>query len=175
MPKPRRHRAAFLISVLLWVGAMSIRTHIPASAHAELIAADPEPGAQLADSPQAIRLTFSEPIAARSRILLFDESFQPVEDLTAQFDQANPAEVYAPLPELEPGTYTVQWSAVAEDGHELEGAYSFSVGLITPAPAVPVEAAQESGGGVAWWLIGLLALAVGLSFLFAMLRRRSRV
>lgn len=123
----------------------------PAGAHAELVAAEPAAGAALSASPAEIRLTFNEPVTPDSQIVLYGEGFQPIPGLAAQLEPANPAEVYAAVPELAPGGYTVQWTAVSADGHEISGSYSFSVGapFTETRPAFP------------WWqtaAIGALVL-----------------
>lgn len=149
------------------------------AAHAELLSANPAPGAQLAESPAEIRLTFSEPVAGTSSIVLLTADFQAVEGLVGQFSADRPQEIYTPLPELAPGVYTVQWTAASDDGHEISGTYSFSVGLVTPgaatvAPAAAAATEPGSNNAVGWWLGGLLAVAVGAPLLIVALRRARR-
>jgi methionine-rich copper-binding protein CopC len=100
----------------------------PALAHSELTNSHPAPGAQLAESPVEIQLTFSEPVTAESRIVVLAGDFQAIGGIEAQVDALNPAVVRAPLPVLGPGVYTVQWTATSGDGHEISGSYTFSVG-----------------------------------------------
>jgi methionine-rich copper-binding protein CopC len=133
-----------------------------------LIDSRPAPGAQLAEPPAEIRLTFSEPPGAQSQILLMAEGFQPVEGITAQVDPVQSEQVFASLPPLEPGNYTVQWSAVSEDGHEISGSYSFSI----------AATAAESRGLFTmltdqWpFLLALLVLVVGAPLVVRAARRR---
>lgn len=141
-------------------------------AHAELVAARPEPGAQLADAPAEVRLTFSEPIAAQSSIVVLGEGFEPVPGLVPQLDANQPAEVYTPLPPLEPGSYTVQWSAVSQDGHEISGSYAFTVGEADSV--VPVTVQSLIGDNITRWLLGLAAVAPVIPFIIAWYRRRAR-
>ncbi len=151
-----------------------------ASAHSELVAAEPAPGAQLAQSPAEIRLTFSEPVAASSQIVVMGENFQQVEGLVPQFNPEQPQVVYTPLPPLAEGVYTVQWVAASNDGHEISGSYSFSVtsaasgsatGVVTPAPMVAENPPTPRS---AWWLGVIGILAVGLPLAFLGLRRVAR-
>lgn len=142
------------------------------SAHAELVNARPEPGAQLADAPAEVRLTFNEPVAAQSSILVLGEGFEPVPGLVPQLNANRPEEVYTPLPPLEPGTYTVQWSAVSQDGHEISGSYSFSVGEGNGS-AFSIRRAF-SGRGLIRWLLGLAAVALVLPFVIFWYRRNRR-
>ncbi len=149
--------------------------------HGDLVAAEPAPGAQLAESPAEIRLTFNEPVGSASRITLMGENFEPVEGLVPQFNPAEPGQLYTPLPTLTPGVYTVQWVSASADGHEISGSYSFSVGLVTPdAPGDESggEGAEQTvsrtGVGVNWWVLGLAALAVLLPVGLVALRRGKR-
>ena len=159
-------RGAVLLFACLALALVAVG---PAAAHAELVSASPAPGAQLAESPAEIRLTFSEPVATTSAIVLLAEGFQPVEGLVGQFDADRPQEIFVPLPELAPGVYTVQWTAASDDGHEISGAYSFSVGLVTPEAAAAPTA--PGAGRAGWWLGALVALAVAAPLLVVVLRR----
>ena len=48
--------------------------------------------------------------------------------MTTVHDSAEPTIIYAPLEQsLQSGSYTVQWTAVSEDGHEITGSYQFKV------------------------------------------------
>lgn len=140
-----------------------------AAAHTELTQSDPAPGAQLAESPAEIRLTFSEPAGARSQIVLLAEGFQAVAGVTARMDPARPEQVYAPLPPLAPGDYTVQWSATAEDGHEISGSYSFSVAATAAESRGPFAFVSDQ-----WpWLLALVAIAVGAPLVIRASRKRA--
>jgi hypothetical protein len=121
-------------------------------AHADLLAAMPAPGSLVSNPVGQIQLTFSEPVAAESEILLFGDDFQPVAGVVAQLDSADPAMMVAAVPELEAGMYTVQWTAVSSDGHSISGSYAFRVSA-TSLPIVPRQL----------WLLG-----VGLLFISAM-------
>lgn len=96
-------------------------------AHTDLLTADPVPGAQLSRSPQEIRLTFGEPNDPLSRITLFAPGFRTIPGVATTVNPAEPEQLIATLPPLEPDTYTVQWMAVATDKHSVRGSYAFSV------------------------------------------------
>ena len=148
----------------------------PAAAHSDLVAAEPAPGTQLGESPAEIRLTFSEPVAATSQIVVMGENFEQVSGLVPQFSPERPQEVYTPLPVLEPGVYTVQWVASSSDGHEISGSYSFSVGLGTPDAAGVIESTNVSptNSRSGWWLGALGLAAVGLPLILLICRRANR-
>jgi hypothetical protein len=65
---------------------------------------------------------------------------------------------------LEPGTYTVEWTAISLDTHSVSGSYPFTV-----APRVP--AAPNSTAIIAGFVS---ILAGGLAVLIWYLNRRSR-
>lgn len=157
----------------------------PVDAHTDLVQADPSPGAQLAESPSEIRLTFSEPVASDSRIELFTDEFQRIDGLVTQYNPAQPEQVYSPVPPLEPGVYTVQWAAVSSDGHEISGSYSFSVGMeaggtngaetTTPSSDEDEPVAETTGvSRSSWWLAALGLVAVGLPLILVLLRKSGR-
>lgn len=142
--------------------AVSIILLLPASvlAHADLLAASPGPGAQLSESPDEIRLTFSEPVGVGSFVELYGEGFRSVGSLEPQFDATRPEQIVVSLPELTAGDYTVQWSAASADGHEITGSYTFTV--------LPATLA----GSPSWLMIGLVAGGVAAILLLVASRRR---
>lgn len=97
------------------------------SAHSQPTKISPAPGSTVR-SPQEIRLVFAEPLSPNLTIeLLPAGSFTPIPNIIAQQDPQNPAEVFATLPPLEAGTYTVQWQVESSDGHFVSGIFSFAV------------------------------------------------
>ena len=135
-----------------------------ASAHADLIAAEPAAGSTVAGSPSTIRLSFSQPLQAGSTIQLFSGQFVPVKGLAVSVAGSElQAVVGQPLAEA---TYTVQWTAITDDGHTTEGSYQFAV-----------AAARSNGlGRLAPWLAGMLVLiGAGVATAAWMVNRRRRV
>lgn len=97
-----------------------------ATAHSVLISVDPEDGAELADSPGQIVLTFNEEI---------NQNFASVA-VTAGDDRTNRVvgeptaageTVTARVEELEPGSYTVGYRVTSADGHVVTGSSVFTV------------------------------------------------
>ena len=136
-------------------------------AHAELVGAEPAPGTVVADSPQEIRLTFSEPVAAGSRVALFTPDFQGIAGVESRVEAQAPEQVVAAVPDLEPGVYTVQWTAVSADGHEISGSYAFSVGVPFVEPGRPAAPWRS------WQLLLLAASVLIFVMFFWQYRRRS--
>lgn len=74
-----------------------------------------------------MRLTFNEALQPGSTFAIFGEVFNEIEGVEPQVDPDAPEQMAATIPPLDPGTYTVQWVAVGEDGHEVNGSYSFTI------------------------------------------------
>lgn len=114
--------------LLLWVTVcLCLFSVNSAAAHAGLIDSEPSPGATLNSPPEVIRLTFSEPVLEDSTFTLMTADFRQIEAVNPSIDPGHPEQMYATLPVLEPGVYTIQWHAVSEDGGETSGSYSFEV------------------------------------------------
>ncbi len=128
------------------------------TAHSQPNKITPAPGSTIGRSPREVRLTFSEPVTTNATIsLLPQDAFTPIPGITAQHDPQNPNQIFAPLPPLEPGTYTVQWQVESSDGHFVSGFYSFALrnslwAIIPPwvivlmigLPIIGVSAARHS-------------------------------
>jgi len=151
-------RFAFVFGVLILLVQIQWKLR-PASAHAELLAADPAPGAVLARSPPEIRLTFSEALRAGSTFVIFGEGFAQVPGFSPEIDSESPEQLVAAIPVLAPGAYTLQWVAVTGDGHEVSGSYSFRV-----------EGQADKRGG----LVLLWGLAAGILLAVLVLYRSAR-
>jgi copper transport protein len=119
-------------------------------AHAELLEASPEPGANYRWSrPTEVRLQFSQPLEPETSIrVLNSRTFAEVPLGEVQRDVADATVVYASLPEIASGLYTVLWSTVSVDGHILEGSYEFNVSPREPLVTLVVAATVLTGMGV---------------------------
>jgi len=106
----------------------------PASSHALLRFADPADGANLDEAPQAITLTFTEPLEPTlSQILVEDDQGGPVHRGEAALSADDPTVLSVALEELDEGVYTVTWQVVSTvDGHPTAGIFAFGVGVAPP-------------------------------------------
>ena len=96
-----------------------------AFAHAKLLRASPADGAQLAEAPKALSLTFAESVKLASVAVSSAGQAVPV---TIDRAAKAAATVVVPLPALAPGRYDVRWSAVSpDDGHVSKGSLAFTV------------------------------------------------
>ncbi|MHB8624177.1 MAG: copper resistance CopC family protein [Sulfuricaulis sp.] len=88
----------------------------------------PGAGTVLTVSPKSVKIWFDgdlEPIFSTIRVE--NAGGQEIAKAAVASGQADPTLLIVPLPKLGPGTYRVQWSVVARDGHRTEGAYSFII------------------------------------------------
>jgi methionine-rich copper-binding protein CopC len=143
--------------VLLVLGALLWRPGL-ALAHVELVSSEPAAGAQLAESPAEIRLTFNSELYTDSNFILFGERFQAVPGVNGRVDPQAPEQLVATGLNLAPGTYTVQWTAADADEHQVSGSFNFTVGEGAAGDVA------ESGGSAAVWVvagIGVVLVAAG--------------
>ena len=97
----------------------------PCLAHAHLQSSTPADNAQLTVAPKTLSLNFSE--AAQLAVL---KLLAGGKEIAVPLDKdAKAAQSYTlTLPALAPGSYTVQWTAVAaDDGHVTKGTFKFSI------------------------------------------------
>ena len=114
---------------LRWLAACGVLLAVASNAfaHATPTSRDPGPDAEVA-APAAVTIHFSEPLEpAFSKLALVDANNKPVAPAASQVDPQDTKTMHLALQPLAPGRYTVQWTAVAEDGHRTKGSYAFSV------------------------------------------------
>ncbi|MEQ1770011.1 MAG: copper homeostasis periplasmic binding protein CopC [Devosia sp.] len=112
--------SAALVALLMAAG--------PALAHAELETAMPAPGTS-GTSPAELRLDFSEGLAlAFTSVTLTGADGVIIETGALALDPADATILVVPLPvPLPAGAVSVDWKAVADDGHKSQGSYSFTI------------------------------------------------
>ena len=167
--------AAALLAVLL--------PGTPAWAHTALVSSDPAEDTSLSRAPTAVTLVFSQHLnPGFTTIVLSDAASQRIPASAPAVDDAKGTITVArPLGN---GVYTVAYRVVSNDGHTVQGAYTFTVA--DPAPpaagaastaAQPAEAAAgpaDSGAVPAVVPIGLAAAGLLLAALAAYFYLSSR-
>lgn len=120
---PALSRLAFLAAAVL------ILLPLPVLAHISLVRTAPEAAATLSASPAEIRLWFSEsPQMRGTSVRLADAAGELVATTPAAPDGSDPRQVFTrPETVLAPGSYTVHWRAIAQDGHAANGRFEFRV------------------------------------------------
>lgn len=97
----------------------------PCLAHAKLQSSSPAKDAHLTAPPKTLTLTFNE--AAQVAVLKLISGGKEIPIAVDKSAKAGPSFTY-PLPALAPGSYTVQWTAMAaDDGHVTKGSFVFSI------------------------------------------------
>ncbi len=109
----------------------------PASAHAVLLATDPADRAALDSAPDAVTLSFNEPVRPVDEAMLLVDGNGEEQAVSAA---AGNTDVIIDLPELADGSYHLNWRVVSADSHPISGVLSFTVGTGVAPP--PVDAAE---------------------------------
>ena len=100
-------------------------------AHTALKASQPAAGTVVNMAPEELKLTFTEPVRlVKVEILHMGEhaletGFKPTTEAKAEFAVA--------MPLLSPAGYTVNWSAIGDDGHTVSNSFAFTVDPDAPA------------------------------------------
>lgn len=151
-----------MVMVMTWVPGAS-----PARAHASLDSSSPAAFAVLEQSPDSVRLRFTEPPQpGLSTLRLIDGANRdvPVGPLEAAPDDAR--SVTASVDPLPDGVYVVVWSVVSGDGHRVSGSFAFSVGASSVEAARDLLARVGAGGAGGDAVLDTVVSAVrGLGFI----------
>jgi methionine-rich copper-binding protein CopC len=123
MAKVTRLVMVLLLVAMAWAG-VSV-----AYAHAELREASPEIGAVYRwNRPEEIRLSFTQEVELEgSTISVTNRQFQAQSVGELQIDPNDPTTLFASIPFLPSGTYTVNWKTASVDGHTIQGSYDFTL------------------------------------------------
>src|SRR2546421_2132620 len=155
---PPHSRRLLVAACLGLAGALAVAA--PALAHTVLVAADPAPGIGLPRAPGAATLRFSEALNLHlSRIEVLDSGHE------AGLGQARavPGDPWAMQEKLgpaPPGVYTVRWTSTsADDGHTLQGSYSFGVATAATGNETVANNPASSEGWLG--LFGRLVAVIG--------------
>jgi methionine-rich copper-binding protein CopC len=115
-------RSAFIVlaSVLATPAAL---------AHAHLTKQSPSANAEVATSPQALTLNFSEGVEPGfSGATLTGPNKEQIKTGKATRNEQDKTQLIVPVEQsLDAGKYTVDWHVVSVDGHKTKGNYTFSV------------------------------------------------
>src|SRR4051812_7118022 len=104
------------------------------SAHAGLVASVPAANAVLETGPPAIQLVFDEAVDGRlADIELYDQNAKLIPTGTPGAAAAGEATVQASVPTIGNGVYVVVWRVPSDDGHVVDGVFSFQVGTAAGA------------------------------------------
>jgi copper transport protein len=165
-------RTARALAVVALAFAAALPAAAPASAHATLSGSNPSPGAILTKAPATVTLHFDEAVttvAESLRVLGPDGNRADAGTVHRPGDGSNVAVDLKAA--TKKGSYFVSWRVVSADSHPISGAFTFSVGVTSKAPA---SAATTDGGpgvaialGLSRWMgyLGLVLMLGGAVFL----------
>ncbi|WP_284077747.1 copper resistance CopC family protein [Acinetobacter nosocomialis] len=107
------------------VGATMVVAASSAFAHVKLESATPAINASVGSQPKNITLNFGDEVMLMNVKLLDAQrkdiplNYQVTHDLKKSFEVA--------VPKLKKGKYTVVWTTMGADGHNMNGEYSFTI------------------------------------------------
>lgn len=96
-----------------------------AVAHSPVKTTAPANGATLTAAPATIEIAFKDAVRLTKAAIVSSEGQNTNLDLSAS--KSFSAKHELPTPQLPPGDYTVEWRALAKDGHAMKGSFSFSI------------------------------------------------
>lgn len=145
-------------------------------AHAELIDSHPAPGAILNVPPEQIMLKFNEPIASGSTFAIYDKDFALI-PVKVQTDVNTPDMIFGEQIEInESGIYTIQWVTISDDGHPIDGAFSFAVEFEKENKEGNMELIAAAEGTAVnlpgWFAWMMVAIAIVVPFLVLNMSRK---
>jgi methionine-rich copper-binding protein CopC len=128
-----------------------------ASAHASLRSTNPRAGATVTDLPRQVVVTFDDTIGTPAYVTVTGPDGRAD---TGAATVNGPAVSVALRPGGNPGSYTVAYRVVSDDGHPVEGTFAFrlagsspspspSPGAVVPSSAVPSVRADAAAAPVA--------------------------
>lgn len=155
-----------LVAVLIALGAI-FASPAETTAHAAFRSSDPPAGAVITDTPEQIRVTFTEPLeGAGTGAAVLAGDGTDVAGVTTDIDAADQLALLIHLPPgLPDGGYTVSWHNLsAADGHSQQGYFSFSIGDVAAAAS---SGSTGNAAAVTGWFgtIGGWTTLLGLSLL----------
>ena len=156
-------RRCLIVAAWITVGALASNG---LSAHAGLLLSDPLDGATLAESPEAIRLVFSEPAEpSLSDLRITDVRGNSIQVGRPGRVPDDPRALTVRVTRLDRGVYIVNWRIVsAVDGHATTGSFAFGVqtnprgSRSTSSSSSPVSWMEVSAR---WLFTGGLVLLMG--------------
>ncbi len=111
-----------ILSLLSGLALVAIA--VTANAHAHLQKSSPVDNSVISTSPSSLVLNFSE--AARLTALSIQKDSEPPQNLKPLPTTAA-QQISVPLPQLTPGTYSVSWHVLSDDGHVMTGTLHFTL------------------------------------------------
>jgi methionine-rich copper-binding protein CopC len=135
-----------VLLVLVAFGTVMLVTN-GVAAHAEYRSSIPGNGATVTTVPAQVVITFSQETSATKSNGVVTDSTGTVVSTGWSVDLNERTKLTIPLkPNLGTGIYTVNYTSLSEDGHQVDGSFIFTVDPNAPATATATTASKGSGG-----------------------------
>lgn len=109
-------------------GAVIVAVVGTALAHAHLETATPAVDSTVRSAPDEVTVTLTEKVeSGLSRIEVRDASGKQVDRGDTRVSKEDARTIAVSVGDLEPGTYTVNWSVTSVDTHGTDGSFKFTV------------------------------------------------
>lgn len=164
--QPMRRIAPFLLA-----GSLALLMPALALAHTELIASDPADGSTVSDAPDEVVLTFAAEVDEGASFTVLDPAGEEVGSGGLDLEVADRNVLRGQLDVGASGEYTVAWSVIGDDGHEVEGEVTFTydpeeeASAADTAPDTAPDTALPVGTGSPAALLGSLLVVLAVSIL----------
>lgn len=157
-PRRRGFRASassWLLGILMIVNAIAlvlVTFGLPASAsaHADLIKAEPPINTSVRQAPTQLNLYFSQGVKPNGSFVVVEDGKEVALDTQVTYDVADNKIVHVAVPAMAPGVYNVRWQTLSADDDDYHiGDYKLTVlnpDGSEPAGAAPAADKDDSGG-----------------------------
>jgi methionine-rich copper-binding protein CopC len=117
-----------VILVIAGFAVLTLSAVVTASAHPRVVSATPAVGGTAKTAPSEVTIRFNEKLErAFSSVVVRDSAGKQVDKGDGAVDKQDRLVMRVSLQPLPPGTYKVEWRAVAADGHKVIGDFTFQV------------------------------------------------
>lgn len=160
-----RAAASHLLAALLFTAAVVLLCAPRAFGHAAFLGSDPAPGVRLGNPPSQLSLSFTEPLNRKLATAELERIGGGRVGGRTRATSARRLVVY-PIGKLAQGAYRVRWHSVStEDGHALEGTFSFGVRAAAASGGHTLERSPLARNG--WARVGARIVLYVMLLLFA--------
>jgi methionine-rich copper-binding protein CopC len=145
------------IAPLLLAGTLALLPSL-ALAHTELTASDPVDGSTINDAPDEVVLTFAGELDDSATFTVLGPDGEEVGSGDLDLEVAERNILRGDVEVAATGAYTVAWSVIGDDGHEVEGEVAFTYDpegeAFTPDTALSVRTGSPAA------LVGVLLIVL---------------
>lgn len=116
------------LALCLTATCLNFLTPASVSAHAIMVRSNPAKDSVITEAPKQIDVWFNDKVGSEYKALaVIDSAGQRVDNKDAQQEAFDQSHLFATVPNLAPGTYTVRYRVVSIDTHIVTGKFQFTV------------------------------------------------